>query len=868
MEKNLVKTAHTPWMPALLVVLAPLVLFSPVYLAGQALFWGTPLLQFGPWWHGAWRTLADGHLPLWNTLLGMGAPLLANYQSALLYPPTWVYLLLDQLGGPRLMAWGMAPLSALHLAWAGLGMALVARRLGLGPLAQAVAGLAFGLSAYLVSRTWFFSINVTAAWLPWVIACLTPDLRVAGGSLWTRRRFLALSVCLALQLLAGHAQTTWYTVLLAGLWAGFWGAAGLDDAKGGTAGKAQSHSLAQRLRGVGTAWAWLAGAGLLAAGIAAAQLLPTAEYLSQSQRAAAVEYEFAMNYSFWPWRLLTLLAPGMFGSPASGDYWGFGAFWEDAIYIGLLPLLLALGTLLGSLRRLDPGAPVRQKLLRRWLPWFLAALIAMALLLALGKNTPVFPWLYHHVPTFAMFQAPTRWMIWAEFALALLAGLGAERLRRPQGWGLYWARLATMGAAAVMLGAGLAWASMGEVSPSFIRATALLGLFGVGTGVLWLAAPTASDLGIAPPVGSAVTLEQAAAAPAANGKPSRRLLQFKPPPPPKPRPADKPYPLAAWGWAVGLFVALDLLVAGWGLNPGGPLKLYDRAPGSKWVLMDAGEGRLFFPPYQQDWLQYVYFLRFASFRPQLDWLGMRWALLPNSNMLEYPVPSANNFDPLKPGRYADWLEMLAQATPAVHAQLLDRMAVGVLETLDRSQPHGVRFTRRPEQQVVRWVPCAVAADGAAQARALVLGGTVDFRQTVILEGQGGAACETLAPGALTPDSLTPGPSPGGRGGVSGDVRADRSNPNRIEIQVQSEDPGWVVIAQVWYPGWRASLDGQPVALQRADYLFQAVPVPAGAHSLVLEYRPLSFYLGLLASLLALGAAASRLIVSYNPTGQE
>ncbi len=71
---------------------ASLLMFSISRIfTGKAMFWGTPMLQFSPWWAQAWRTLQSGQLPLWNPLVGMGAPLLANYQSALLYPPTWVY---------------------------------------------------------------------------------------------------------------------------------------------------------------------------------------------------------------------------------------------------------------------------------------------------------------------------------------------------------------------------------------------------------------------------------------------------------------------------------------------------------------------------------------------------------------------------------------------------------------------------------------------------------------------------------------------------------------------------------------------------------------------------------------------------------
>jgi hypothetical protein len=57
----------------------------------------------------------------------------------------------------------------LHLIWAGAGMVVLLRRFGAGELAQAVGGVAFGLSGYIVGRLEFFSMVWVAAWLPWVI---------------------------------------------------------------------------------------------------------------------------------------------------------------------------------------------------------------------------------------------------------------------------------------------------------------------------------------------------------------------------------------------------------------------------------------------------------------------------------------------------------------------------------------------------------------------------------------------------------------------------------------------------------------------------------------------------------------------------
>ena len=157
----------------LLIVLAPFILFAPIYLTGKALFWGTPATQFVPWRGFAWEVIKSGQIPLMNPLVGMGAPLIANYQSALFYPPNWLYFLFKEIGGIGALAWVQAPIVAVHLAWAGLGMAFLARRLGQRGLSQSVSGLAFGLSGYLVARAGFLSINATVAWLPWIILIST-----------------------------------------------------------------------------------------------------------------------------------------------------------------------------------------------------------------------------------------------------------------------------------------------------------------------------------------------------------------------------------------------------------------------------------------------------------------------------------------------------------------------------------------------------------------------------------------------------------------------------------------------------------------------------------------------------------------------
>jgi len=62
---------------------------------------------------------------------------------------------------------------------------------------------------------------------------------------------------------------------------------------------------------------------------------------------------------------------------------------------------------------------------------------------------------------------------------------------------------------------------------------------------------------------------------------------------------------------------------------------------------------------------------------------------------------------------------------------------------------------------------------------------------------------------------------------------------RAEIAVNAAAPGWVVLHDVWHPWWRATINGQPAPLLRANVIFRAVRVPAGEHRVVFEFAPLA-----------------------------
>jgi uncharacterized membrane protein YfhO len=734
-------------LPFLLVTAGTLILFGPMLVTGRTLFWGTPLLQFVPWRSFALRAFVEGHLPLWNPSLGMGAPLLANYQTAIFYPPNWILPLTG-------IAWGQGLLVALHLILAGCGMTLLAKRLGAKLHGQTMAGLAFGISGYLVARAGFLSINATAAWLPWLV--LSADqLAVAVAEKRPRRevgvQMLWLSLALMMQWLAGHAQTSWYSLLLVGAWA-LWRV----TSRGGR-------------RNVLRLLPWLVAAGVLAFALAAVQLVPTLEYMLNSHRAETIDPEFAMTYSFAPWRTLGLLFPDLFGNPARGDYWGYGNYWEDAIYIGVIPLLFALLALVRGVA----GRDERKKLIRA-----LGVVSLISFIFALGKNTPIFPWLFEHVPTFDLFQAPARWNLVPVFALSLIAAFGADAWRAPEDRTLYWMRLATAGAATVALAAWLIGALNPTIRHTFTQTFMVAGF--------WLF--------------------------------TFCLIALT-------RPAQLTIP---WIALIGILVMADLGLANRGLNPTQPISLYTVE--STLASRIDSEHRVYMPPDLEQELKFERTHRFDTFEPGVGWDVVRDAGLPNTTSLD-DIPSANNFDPLLPERYSVWMQALEELGEENQLPYLRLMDVGWYAVEDTNAPSSVRYVAVEDPSRVRLVYEAGWEVTPEQALARVFESGFDPTHLVVLEGSGEVG------------SVEPG---------EGEVASfEQDGPNRIEIAYRSTQDAWLVLSDAWYPGWRADVDGEAIELLHADYLFRALRVPSGTHTVTFTYRPLSFIVGCLLSSLGL-----------------
>ena len=390
-------------------------------------------LQFAPWLHYAATAWArDGEFPLWKATANCGAPLLGNGQSALLFPPNLLAIL---LGAP---VWISAVVALMKLVGGMFGAWLLGRHLGLSWLASVLCGVVFGLGGF--EGVWILHALTNPSMLfPWLIL-MTDRVAQHGRG----RDIAGLALVAGLQHLGGHPETAFHCHVAAC-----------------AVGAARLLSLRATL---GAAASWrragaLAGGLALGALLGAVQTLPVGEYILNSdalaQRSAhsvstVADYPWqslifaaavvvallsarrvAHGGNPWPWALLLCAAvtAGVMAHmqitwdtgyllPFSSDWYGSVVAYlgppnyieRNGAYAGAALALAAVGWVFGR-----PRGVAR-----------VAAVMAGLGLLA-GYNSPLLDHLLSVLPVFKV-AANLRLQLWALLGFTVLAGMGLDAL--------------------------------------------------------------------------------------------------------------------------------------------------------------------------------------------------------------------------------------------------------------------------------------------------------------------------------------------------------------------------------------------------------------------------------------------------------
>ena len=128
----------------------------------------------------------------------------------------------------------------------------------------------------------------------------------------------------------------------------------------------------------------------------------------------------------------------------------------------------------------------------------------------------------------------------------------------------------------------------------------------------------------------------------------------------------------------------------------------------------------------------------------------------------------------------------------------------------------------------RLPPCLCGAAGGAlppPPEVLKALQSTDFRETVLLEGYDGSTAAEASTAVFRPAEIH--------------SYLSNPNPNRVELRANTATAGFLVLTDVWYPGWTCTVDGEPTTVYRANYVFRAVALPAGVHEVVFRFEPAS-----------------------------
>jgi len=753
-----------------------LALLAMVLWFGHEMVWSGKVPYFrdlGQYFYPLRFMLAEsfqaGALPLWDRHMGMGYPLLADFQSAAFYPPHLFFLVVPFFTAIRV-------LYLFHYMVAAVGGYLLCRRWNYPPYLSLVGALLFTLGGTVISLTNLLNHFQAAVWLP---AVLLIGERLLLTQSW--KNFLLLTLVLVLQFLAGSPE--FYAMSMALLC--------LDGLRIRAIERNVSY---QRV------FCLFAAANVLVIGLAMVQILPTAELYLESRGREPIVYPEAVLWSLHPLRLLNLFFLDKAVDTTIPS--GVGLFLAPEIpffishYLGAISLVgVSLWFFYGT--RKEKGV--------------LLTLVIISLVLAFGKYTPVYPFLYQHIPFFGIIRFPEKFFFLTYSLLLFITLRGIYEFLEsdhPPTKGpmmilfsipvlmiiLYlFLRFET-----VSLVQLIAWATQSPPTPSTVKGAAGI-LFSLERQIVLM-------VGIL----LVITLWK-------YGKIRTNLFQ---------------------ALIVGL-VFFDLTSAH---RPHQYLLDADLVYKSPRVIAapSSERNRIFYYPPNSN-LHPSYF----SMRGQPSFqkvAGLVFSnLIPNTGVF-HGFDYMQEIDALGRWPYRAFLSFANNLPPDEQFRLLGRLNVEYIIALRPLTHEGVTQVRHFTEhlswlyRIDRITPRAYIASKVIAER--------DPRKTL----------ERLSSEEFDPlnEVILAGPlSVPAKKNIQANAEIISYTDHQVRIRASLNSPGVLVLADSFYPGWHVYVDEKEKKVLRANLFFRAVPLSEGEHTVEFRYQPLSFTIGRVISLITL-----------------
>lgn len=769
------------WVPAAVFTVLTLWLFRAFIFSDQMLYGGDTLsLGYVARLFYA-QQLKGGSFPFWNPEILGGTPFLEALSGGdSLYPPSALLLLF--LEPYRALGWKLI----LHVLAAGFLMWGWVRALGASRAAALVAGVGYMLAPFLVSLVYPAhdgKLFVTA---------LAPLVFWAVERHFVRPRlstFAGIGLSVALVILTTHFQMAYFLFGGVGLYAIF-RAVQVARGTGVEEESAEARPAGLRVAPAGLRFALFLAASVAGAAGAGVQFIPAADYVTHYSRRVQTTREeagetgraWSSSWSLHPEEAMSLLIPQFAGNNAEGSAWTARTYWgrnfsrDNLPTAGVLVLLLAAVSFAG-------GA-------RRGVRWFLTGLATVALLFALGTHTPVWGLFYALVPGIRLFRAPDMVMFLFVFPAATLAALGVDRILQ---------------------------VAREDREADWVRIQRVLW---TGTGFLILLALLASS-GVLQRVWTAVVYTDI--------DPNRAAALE----------ALKPYIARGAFVSAALAAAVSGLV--WALRRAllAPVALVAGLV----VLVAVDQLRV-----DGSFVQTFDFFSWSQPDPMVQTILQQeegrnepYRVLSLVQHGQDVTPAMHGIElaaghhPNDMNRYRELIGMVGSSVPANLFNPNIRRLLNVRYIIwPDADP---QFGPGPEGGVARWplrdgrTYQTLYAEGGLPRARLVAAATVkpdDQAVPYMLSEAFDPTAEVVLPEA--PPVALDG------GAVAGQVEWEERTPNRLRLSVTSDRPALLVVADNWFPAWKASVDGAEAPVLRAYHTLRAVPVPAGTSTVEMWYH--------------------------------
>ncbi|HIB10238.1 MAG TPA: hypothetical protein EYO20_10460 [Gemmatimonadetes bacterium] len=771
----LVRSDNLPaWLPAILFVGLTLLLFRSFIFTDQMLV-GNDTLSLG---YVARAFYADaltqlGAIPRWAPLILGGTPFLEALSAGdALYLPSTILLVL--LDPYRALGWKLV----VHVAAAGFFMFGWIRALGGSRSAALVAGVGYMLAPFFVSlvnpgHDGKMFVTALAPLLFWVVERHFVVPRI--------RSFCGISLVVALIIYTTHFQMAYFLF-------GAVGAFAIFRTAELSLGKGKRPISSGREHPAVTRFLTFIVAAFLGVGVAAVQFFPAAKYVTEDSRriqttreaAGETSLEWSSSWSLHPEEAMSLVIPEFVGGNVDSTdwtrqtYWGRNAFKHNHEYIGILLLLLSLVSFVGGARSA--------------LRWFFTSLGVTVFLFTLGTHTPVWRLFYEVVPGIELFRAPSQMIFLVGFAVVTLAAFGVDRILRAREDGQHWGRVErVLWGGAGFFGLLLLLASSGTLTS-------------VWTTVIY------SDI-----------------------TPARQeALQVL-----------MPFLIRGSGIAFLFSIAISLMT--WVLRKGyiGPLGWL----ASLLIFVSVDALRI-----DEPYVNTMDFEQWAAPTENIQAILRReqgnpepYRLLSFRQRGQDIFPALHGIElaaghhPNDLSRYRDLIGMVGSSEP-----------INLYENSNIRRLLNVKYLLWPDLEMGRSIQGPAIAQLQLQdgrryetiftdpglPRARLVGSSViksDDEAVAYMLSEAFDPEREVVLNELAPLDLEGGP-------VTGEVSWIERTPNRMSLEVSTQEPALLVIADNWFPAWKAEVDGTQVNILRAYHSLRAIPVTPGEHRVILTYR--------------------------------